>query len=140
MALEHARNISQYLHTHMEDGSSDDDDEVAATANVANALDSAIALVDANLGPVAVLEVATARAQCHIGIIIALDCAADLSFVLQGRKELDNDYGFVKVIDILDRAASLSGKYLLAVADGADILYGAEILEELQVVIAHVEL
>ncbi|KAJ2055689.1 hypothetical protein GGI17_006553 [Coemansia sp. S146] len=58
MALEHVRNISQDLHTHMEDGSSDADDEVAATANVAKALDSAIALVDVNLGPVAILEVA----------------------------------------------------------------------------------
>ncbi|KAJ2056118.1 hypothetical protein GGI17_006354 [Coemansia sp. S146] len=140
MALEHARNISQDLHTHMEDGSSDDDDEVAATANVAKALDSAIALVDANLGPVAVLEVAAAHAQCHMGIIIALDRAANLILVPQGCKELDNDYGFVKVVEILDRTASLGSEYLLAVADGADISYVAEILKELQAAIARVEL
>ncbi|KAJ2095749.1 hypothetical protein GGI16_005105 [Coemansia sp. S142-1] len=137
MTVDHARGIAEELRVHMM--ASDDNEEVAAATNVLERLDGAVSLVGANFGFVATLEVATTCAKCHLDIVTALNCAADIINPLQAHKELDPGCGFAKIVDSLDCAANLGGEYLMAVAAGDDIEDGAEILEALENAIAGAE-
>ncbi|KAJ2047013.1 hypothetical protein GGH13_009249, partial [Coemansia sp. S155-1] len=137
MTVDCARGIAEEFHMYIM--ASDDDEEVAAATNVLERLDSAIVLVDTNFESVATLEVATTRAKCHLDIVTALNRAADITNLLQARKELDPDCEFVRIVDSLDCAANLGGEYLMAVAAGDDIEDGAEILEALENAIAGAE-
>ncbi|KAJ2012270.1 hypothetical protein GGI03_007670, partial [Coemansia sp. RSA 2337] len=130
MTVDRAWGIAEELRVHMM--ASDDDEEVAAATNVLESLDGAISLVGANSGSVATLEVATTRAKCHMDTVTALSHAADITNLLQARKELDPDCRFAKIVDSLDCATYLGGEYLVAVAAGDDIADGAGVLAALE--------
>ncbi|KAJ2262345.1 hypothetical protein GGI01_001598 [Coemansia sp. RSA 376] len=137
MTVDCARGIAEELRVHMK--ASDDNEEVAAATNVLERLDGAISLVGANFGSVATLEVATTRAKWHLDIVTALNHAADITNLLQARKELDPGCGFARIVDSLDCAANIGGEYLMAVAAGDDIEDGAGVLAALENAIAGVE-